>query len=150
MGDLPMLSEDLRSIRLRGHTLLCLQGFRGEGYSEEFVENMAAVHRLLAEEPETLVEVLTSPDVVCGACPHHRAVGCTLKGQESEEEMADQDGVVLGKLGLKAGARVSWREILERISRSVAGDDLPSICGTCRWLPLGYCREGVDRLRAPR
>jgi hypothetical protein len=42
---------------------------------------------------------------------------------------------------------VTWREILERIRRAVSGDDLPSICGNCRWLPLGYCREGIERLR---
>ncbi len=127
---------------------MCLQGFRGEGYSPEFVENLTAIHRRLAEEPETLVEVLASPDAVCGACPHHRAAGCTLHGQGSEAELRDQDGVVLKKLGLDAGACVSWREVLERIRRFVRGDDLSSICGRCRWLPLGYCREGIERLRA--
>ncbi|MDF0651721.1 MAG: hypothetical protein P0121_09670 [Nitrospira sp.] len=30
----------------------------------------------------------------------------------------------------------------------MSGDDLPSTCGSCRWLPLGYCREGIDRLRS--
>jgi hypothetical protein len=126
--------------------LLCLQGFRGEGYSSEFVENMVSVHRALTEHPETWIEVLTSPDVVCGACPHQQTSGCTLNGVRSEEEMQDQDRVVLGKLGLEAGSQVRWQEILERIRRSVGGDDLPSICGTCRWLPLGYCREGINRL----
>lgn len=139
--------ESLKSVRLRGHTLLCLQGFRGKGYSPEFVENMAAIHRTLAEEPETIVDVMTSPDVVCGACPHHQAAECTLKGEGSEREMREQDEVVLRKLELKAGARVSWRDILSRIRRSIRGEDLPSICGTCRWLPLGYCREGIERLR---
>lgn len=147
MSDFPLLNERLSAIRIRAHTLLCLQGFRGEGYSPGFVENMAVIHRTLAEHPETVVEVRTTPDVMCGACPHHRAIGCTLKGEGSEQEMNDQDGVVLRKLGLEAEARVTWREILERIRHSVSGDDLPSICGTCRWLPLGYCREGIERLR---
>ncbi len=62
--------------------------------------------------------------------------------------MHDQDCVVLEKLGLKVGDRVRWRDILERIRRSVGCDDLSSICGTCRWLPLGYCREGLNRLQA--
>jgi len=146
MTDLRMLHDDAPSVRLRGHTLLCLQGFRGEGYSPEFVENMASVHRALTEHPETWVEVLASPDVVCGACPHQQTSGCTLNGDRSEEEMRDQDRVVLEKLGLEAGSHVRWGEILERIRRSVGGDDLPSICGTCRWLPLGYCREGIIRL----
>ena len=61
--------------------------------------------------------------------------------------MHDQDRVVLEKLGLEVGDRIRWRDILERIRRSVGCDDLPSICGTCRWLPLGYCREGLNRLQ---
>lgn len=149
MAELSLLKDGSSPIRLRAHTLLCLQGFRGEGYSAAFVKNMAEVHRTLAEHPETLVEVLISPDVVCGACPHQQTSGCTLNGDRSEEEMRDQDRVVLEKLGLEAGSHVRWQEILERIRRSVSGDDLPSICGTCRWLPLGYCREGINQLRHP-
>jgi hypothetical protein len=150
MSSLKMHDEASAPIRLRGHTLLCLQGFRGEGYSPEFVENMAAVHRALTDRPETWVEVLASPDVVCGACPHQLSPGCTLNGVRSEEEMRDQDRVVLETLGLEIGDRVRWCDILERIRRSVNGDDLPSICGTCRWLPLGYCREGLNRLHEKR
>ncbi len=146
MTNLRMHGDASAPIRLRGHTLLCLQGFRGEGYSREFVENMASVHRTLIDDPETRVEVLASPDAVCGACPHQQTSGCTLNSVRSEEEMQDQDRVVLQKLGLEVGDRVRWRDILERIRRSVAGDDLASICGTCRWLPLGYCREGMNRL----
>lgn len=147
MAELLLLKEESSPIRLRAHTLLCLQGFRGEGYSPEFVKNMAAVHRTLAEHRETVVEVLTSPDVVCGACPHQRVSGCTLNGKRSEVEMTNQDRVVLAKLGLKAGRRVPWRDILDRIRQSIRSDDLPSICGSCRWLPLGYCRDGIERLR---
>src|SRR5262245_23835319 len=146
MSSLKMHDEASAPIRLRGHTLLCLQGFRGEGYSPEFVENMASVHRALTDRPETWAEVPASPDVVCCACPHEHTSGCTLSGVRSEEEMQDQDRVVLEKLGLEVGDRIPWRDILERIRRLVAGDDLPSICGTCRWLSLGYCREGMNRL----
>ena len=145
--DFPALYDNVApAIRLRGHTLLCLQGFRGAGYSVEFVENMAAVHETLTNHPEILVEVLASPDAVCVACPHRHQSGCTLNGAKSEEDMKDQDLVVIKKLGLQIGSRIRWRDILERIRISVSGDDLPSICGSCRWLSLGYCREGVNRL----
>ena len=61
--------------------------------------------------------------------------------------MQAQDRHVLALLGLQAGMTVRWREVLERIGQAVRGDDLPDICGQCRWLPLGYCREGIDLLR---
>ncbi len=135
-------------IRLRAHTLLCLQGFRGEGYSASFVHNLSMIHRSLAEDPEQVVQVLDSPDAVCQVCPHHLCgAGCAIDGSESEEAMRDQDRHVLSLLGLTAGHRLPWSEVLDRIRGSVVGADLPGICGGCRWLPLGYCREGIDRLR---
>jgi hypothetical protein len=110
---------------------------------------MAAIHRTLTDHPESWVEVLASPDVVCAVCPHQHPSGCTLNGTRSEEEMTDQDHVVLRRLGLQVGSRIRWQDILERIQNSVSGDDLPSICGSCRWLPLGYCPEGINLLRHP-
>ena len=134
-------------IRLRGHTLLCLQGFRGEGYSQGFTNNLAAIHRDLSGNPDHLVDLAEEPDAVCGACPHRAPAGCTLNGQGSELGMQAQDRHVLKLLGLNAGSVVRWRDVLDRIRVSVKGSDLPNICGQCRWLPLGYCKEGIDRLR---
>jgi hypothetical protein len=140
------MSDD-PAVKIRGHTLLCLQGFRGEGYSTGFVENLAAIHEELARHPARLVEVRAEPDAVCGACPHQAASGCTLNGPASEGDMRAQDRDVLGRLGLHPGDQLPWAEILDRIMASVAGSDLPAICGGCRWLPLGYCREGLEKLR---
>lgn len=137
-----------RPIRVRGHTLLCLQGFRGEGYSPGFVQNMASIHAELLKNPEAWIEVVEEPDAICAACPHRMPAGCGLHGDASEEGMQAQDGHVLRLLSLRPGDRLQWREVLERIRRSVTGASLPSICGQCRWLPLGYCRDGIDRLRS--
>lgn len=147
MADLHTSLDPSPSIRLRGHTLLCLQGFRGEGYSPGFVANMAVIHQALTTDSDRQIEVVASPDAVCGACPHRQSSGCTLNGERSEEEMLEQDHEVMRRLGLAAGDRLRWGDLLERIRMSVSGEDLPSICGSCRWLPLGYCREGINRLR---
>ena len=146
MADPHQSHDPVPPIRLRGHTLLCLQGFRGEGYSPAFISNMAAIHQALIQDPDRRIEVIASPDAVCGACPHRQSSGCTLNGQRSEKEMVEQDQVVLQRLGLKAGDRLRWVDLLERIRNSIGGDELPAICGSCRWLPLGYCREGINRL----
>ena len=116
------------------------------GYSTDFVGNMSAIHRTLTEHPESVIEILDSPDVVCEACPHRRLAGCTLNGDESEHEMAAQDHAVLQRLELRVGDRLSWQEILVRIRASIQPGELPIICGKCRWLPFGFCREGIERL----
>ena len=132
--------------QIRGHTLLCLQGFRGEGYSPAFVANMTKIHAALLGNPDQLVTPIASPDEICASCPHLNG-GCTLRGPQSEGEMIAQDRVVLQRLGLVENQAVTWRHVLQRISATTAGKDLSTICGACPWLPLGYCAEGIDRLK---
>ena len=134
-------------IPIRAHSLLCLQGFRGRGYSDAFVAEMRAVHQALAADPDTPVRILASPDRLCAACPNLGAGGCRLGGSPHEEHMRAQDRDVLQRLWLVEGDVLSWGRVLERIARSVRGEDLPAICTTCPWLSLGWCAEGIDTLR---
>ena len=55
-----------KPVRLRGHHFICLQFFRGEGYSEEFIESLDALLTRLSAEPAQAVDVA---DDVCAACP---------------------------------------------------------------------------------
>ncbi len=132
---------------VRAHTLLCLQGFRGEGYSPPFVGKMGAIHRRLSAEPKRPVQVIARPDEICNACPHLHPDGCRLKGPGFEEAMKQQDRAVMARLGITEGETLPWGEILCRIAARVEGGDLDEICGACPWLPLRYCREGIDALR---
>jgi len=133
-------------VKLRAHNLLCIQGFVGKGYSPEFVANMKAIVGGLGGRTE--VTVVDEPDSLCSACPNLRASGCALHGEGTEKGIVTQDRDVLERLGLEAGGTTTWGEILARIRTSVAPEDLDDICGTCPWLPLGHCKEGLARLRA--
>ncbi len=187
---------------IRGHTLLCLQGFRGEGYSPDFIDNMSAICTRLQSYPETRIRVTDSPDHFCAACPNlkeseplalpeqapgqasgsagdwpepggiasgasrppdpnrlgaseerspheppHKNVGCTLRGPGFEQHIVSQDRQVLDLLGLRVGQEVTWAEVLQRIGSRARGEMLDGICGDCQWLSLGYCKEGIERLR---
>jgi hypothetical protein len=136
-------------IPIRAHSLLCLQGFRGRGYSDAFIAEMSAIHAALAADPDTPVRVLATPDRLCAACPNLKSGGCTLGGPDHEAHMRAQDLDVLHRLWLAPGDVVPWHEVLRRIVRSVRGDDLPTICTTCPWLSLGWCAEGIESLHAP-
>lgn len=133
-------------IAIRAHMVLCLQGFRGEGYSVTFVSEMAGLLHQLAANPDQLVRLVTRPDRLCRACVNLRRGGCTLGGPEHEIHMHDQDVEVLRRLGLEEEGAYPWRVILERIGATVRGADLPGICTTCPWLELGYCTDAMDRL----
>ncbi len=133
-------------IPLRAHNLLCLLGYRGRGYDDRFVAEMTAVYEALGADPGTRVEIRTSPDRLCSACPNLRGGGCTLGGPDHEAHMRSQDEDVAKRLGLAAGDVVTWAEVLRRVARGVRGADLPSICTTCPWLSLGWCAEGIEAL----
>lgn len=135
-------------IPLRAHMVLCLIGFRGSGYSPEFVGAMRRLQQHLIDEPGQQIRLLNSPDALCGVCPHGGQQGCELQGPSHEAHMRAHDGAVLHRLGLRAGDAETWGEVLERIRQRVRGSDLPQICTTCPWLPLGVCQESVDGLRA--
>ncbi len=178
--EIPVLRELSRNqadpVIIRGHTLLCLQGFRGEGYSPDFIDNMAAIHARLQSNPETQVRVTDTPDYFCAACPNLKGSqsvnsggrsgkeesgsshalrasalaqngGCTLRGPDFEQHIVSQDRQVLDLLGLRVGQETAWAEVLQRIGSRMRGEMLDGICGDCQWLSLGYCKEGIEQLR---
>ena len=132
-------------MRLRAHNLICIQGYVGKGYDAAFVANMTRVVESLDER--TPVTVIAAPDTLCAACPHLQESGCALHGAGTETGMVQQDRDVLKRLAIGDGETLPWGEIHARIARSVAPEDLDSICGACPWLPLGHCSEGLDKLR---
>jgi hypothetical protein len=131
-------------MNLRAHNLLCIQGFVGKGYSPAFVANMTRIVGALGAEAS--VTVTDAPDALCDACPNLTGKGCALHGPGTERGIVRQDRDVMARLGIGAGETLPWGAILDRIRENVAPDDLDGICGTCPWLPLGHCKEGLRRL----
>jgi hypothetical protein len=129
-------------VRLRGHHLLCLLGYRGMGYSPQYVENMTRLHRCLRQDPETRVQITLGPDDLCAKFPPDKPYHC------EEGTVYERDAAVLGRLQLQVGMTYPWREIEQRLARHLIPGDVSKLCGTCPWLPYGVCEEGVSRLRA--
>jgi len=130
---------------IRGHTLLCLQGFRRDGYSPEFINNMATILDGLKVKPSMQIQVTDTPDHFCTVCPNMK-VGCTLRGPDFEQHIVTQDRQVLALLGLEPAQVVTWKEVLSRIGARMRGEMLGGICGDCQWLAQGFCKEGIERL----
>lgn len=131
---------------LRAHHLICILGFRGLGYSPDYVANMSRIVAQLRSSPQSLIEVVTKPDDICVPCPFLTEGGCRVQGPESEGIVRDRDLVVMARLGLVAGDKVTWPDAVARIRSSICPADLDEICGDCQWLPLGYCQEGLERV----
>ncbi|MFD2638081.1 DUF1284 domain-containing protein [Piscibacillus salipiscarius] len=123
---------------LRGHHLFCLLGYRGMGYSKEYVENMTQLHQQLRQEPKTLVKFVKGPDCLCEKYPNSGDYHC------EDQHIYDRDATILEKLGFEVGQVVPWTEVENQIKENVVPSDLSSICDTCSWRTYGVCEEGVQ------
>ncbi len=147
MGDLPS------PIRIRAHHLLCLQGFQGFGYSEEFIAQMRRVHRLLRMKPDTDIQVLIGADILCEHCPHHYRGRCTIDDPEDqpiETDTPDQavlkDRRTLSWLELENESVQLWGQVVYKVGRLVDSTAMNALCRECKWREEDYCANALDEL----
>jgi|Deesub1362B_J571_1020462.scaffolds.fasta_scaffold00192_19 hypothetical protein len=119
---------------LRGHHLICLNFFKGEGYSKEFVE---ALFSVLSSEKFTISEGF---DDVCKACPGWQGLqkGCSTYGEDYIRRI---DSLALSLLKFKPGDKVSWNEVRERL-KSTIGNWKKEVCSDCEWVRV--CSESQE------
>jgi len=132
-------------VKIRGHHLLCLLGFRGLGYSPEFVETMGKVSKEFHADGALPITVITECDVICDSCPHKIGNQCR-KMEDSARRIKRKDTIILNKLGFPTGTGTTSGEAWRRVKVRITVEDLTAICRQCEWLGLGYCREGLEKL----
>ncbi len=93
--------------KLRGHHLICLNFFRGEGYSEEFIKN---IYSVIEKEK---VEIVEGADDVCKRCPYMKDNKCSSK-EYTDEMIVFQDKEALKLLGFQPGEIVDWKIISDK------------------------------------
>lgn len=138
----------LKPLRLRGHHLLCVHGFRGMGYSPSFVEKMwEIVKDIRNEEKDVPIQVVVALDEACFSCPHHGESTCQAD-PNSNEHVVSMDRRVLEHLGLEENEIYLKSELLRLTAQKVRPDDLDRLCANCSWLQYGVCKEGIANLRS--
>lgn len=125
-------------IKLRGHHLICLQFFRGQGYDPVFLEKLREVMKRAATEP---VEVAEGPDELCRACPYLQKEQCTHP-ETSEAEIREMDRTALEILNLAPGSRLKWPEETRTPLREGFGRWVWEFCQECSWRPV--CEPDPD------
>jgi len=116
--------------RLRGHHLVCLHFFGGEGYSPEFTENLRAV---LVKTKTEDVEISPRADDICEGCPHLRQFRCCYT-EDADEGIREMDKRALELLKEEEGSKVKWDEIQKRIPE-LFHSWYKAYCATCGWKP---------------
>ena len=114
-------------VELRGHHLLCLHFFSGEGYSADFVANL---RRVVASAEDSGVVVVEEADSVCVRCPELVGSAC-----RSEDEVSRLDELALRLLAVEPGEVVVWAEIRDRLP-DVLEAWYAGACDGCDWLSV--------------
>lgn len=123
------------TIRLRGHHLLCLFGFRGLGYDDAFVVGMSAVVRAL-RTPQAWVEICAGLDDLCAQCPHRTSPHCNATDNA-------RDIAVLQAAGYVVGDRIPAIALFALVAERVSAQQLTTLCAACPWYAYGYCVQGL-------
>ncbi len=139
------MGELASPLEIRAHHLLCILGFRGLGYSQEFIIKMGKVVEELSSNSTLPITFISECDVICASCSHNKENKC-LKRADSERKVKNQDLEVLRRLGFEVGAQITAGKVWTRIRERLTVKDVAEICPDCEWLELGYCAEGLKRL----
>lgn len=116
-------------IRFRGHHLICLHFFRGEGYNPEFIINL---HELIKKvEYGEIIEVSEGADDVCAKCPYLKGNKC-FHNRNSEDEIRQMDSKALELLNTEPGAKLNWLKIKETLP-DIFKDWFKFYCTICTW-----------------
>ena len=120
-------------MKIRAHHLLCMKGFQGYGYNEDFIKNMTKIVETLQNFPKDKIEIIAGSDVICACCPYD-IDGICQESQGSNEKIRSIDVKVLKKLEIPAGSILEVEEIFNIINKKLKTHlDVEEICRDCKW-----------------
>ncbi|MDL2246357.1 DUF1284 domain-containing protein [Methanobrevibacter sp. OttesenSCG-928-K11] len=120
------------TIFLRGHHILCLQGFQGYGYSEEFVENMTHIKNLIDNE-NIKIKVSNTPDDICQSCPNLTEKNI-CKDLKYNEKIKKMDNEVIKKLDI-GNEEMEASKLFEKANFIFnSKETIEPICDNCLWV----------------
>ena len=121
---------------LRGHHLICLHFFNGEGYNEIFISNL---RNILARAEEEEITVSSGADDVCASCPYLKEGRCRYE-VDADEAIQEMDSKALALLRISRGDRVNWVELKNRINE-IFPEWFSNYCMECNW--KGACEKNA-------
>ena len=121
---------------LRGHHLVCLHFFKGQGYDEAFIKNLEKTLHTAENEDVT---VSPGADDVCAACPRLKGGRCEYS-DNADEEISEMDMNALSLLSLSVSDSIRWNKLLEYIP-GIFPEWYSLYCIECEW--KGACENNT-------
>ena len=128
---------------LRGHHLICLVAFGGQGYSAEFSRNFRRLQKIYLHKPHHKVKVITAPDQACSKCPHLMQNKCFSPTDGPNAKIIALDKKALKMLGIKTGIH-RIKNIQQKLKQLTKKSLIP-FCRSCSWYPQTDCPQVIMR-----
>lgn len=125
-------------LNLRAHHLLCLPGYKGNGYDGSHKTSWDTISAQLRENPDTFVRIIDGKDDLCKNCPNAKGAN----GIRCNAGFLSQlDEKVKDMLFLKTGLVLTWKQLMERAYAIMNKDNHKEACGNCEWRRAGLCED---------
>lgn len=121
------------TVRLRGHHLLCLLTYKGEGYSSAFIANFDALIERL-KKGET-IELLEGPDEICAVLINEDPCAHCLETRVLERDSKALHALEQAQLIDKKPFTVT-KEWLAQMRAAFLTGNIREACETCEWQDL--------------
>jgi len=116
-------------IKLRGHHLLCLLGFQGYGYSEDFVFNMTQINEK-RKSKDCIITLTNEADDICSSCPNLKNNFCENK--KKNEIIVEMDNEILSHFDSKR--KYNSLELFKEVSLQFNTlKSVENVCNNCKW-----------------
>jgi hypothetical protein len=115
-------------LSLRGHHLVCLHFFTGEGYDEAFIINLRNIMTRADDEDITITSVA---DDVCISCLHLREGRCAHT-EDADADIREMDKKALDLLNLSDTGQARWDELRDPV-RKIFPEWYSLYCSECDW-----------------
>ena len=108
---------------------MCLKGFQGYGYDEDFTQNMKRISDLRKSQNVT-VEITNAPDDICRACPNLKGDVC--RDNDQNINITRMDNEVIKKID--ATREHDSIELFDKIDEIFnTAESVSEICSNCMW-----------------
>ncbi len=123
-----------RPVNLRGHHLICIHTFAGEGYSSAFANNMQRIIDAL-KMPTQTVRIVEGLDHICTFCPHSNWTSCL----KDDDKVKDMDKRALSVLKIELGDVYKSLHLYLKTAEAIHKGLFCEACSECDWF-ASHCK----------
>ena len=118
----------MNGLKFRGHHLICLHFFSGEGYNNTYIDNLKII---MDRVKNNELEICSGADNICMKCPHLNDDRCQYK-EGADEEIREMDSKALNLLHVYPGIGLEWQQVREMLP-GIFNEWYKTYCIECKW-----------------